>query len=285
MKSYSDFLAELFDGKVQKLPLDTHRSCPNRDGSAGRGGCTYCVNAAFSPDGAKRGLSVREQIERGRRFFSKKYKSMRYLAYFQSYTSTHGDIGEVMSDFSEALSDEDVAGAIISTRPDCLPDELLTEVRRLPKPVIAELGAESTYDATLERVNRCHTWAQTVDAVLRCHAAGIATGLHLIMGLPGESEEMMLESVHRINSLPVSAVKFHHLQILRGTALGEAYLRGESLDIINFTVESYATLCRRLLSILRPDIAVERFVAQSPPGLLLAPRWGIKPSEFNKLLL
>lgn len=284
MKTYAEFLAGIFEGKIQKLPIDTQRGCPNRHGTLGRGGCTYCLNAAFSPDAAKSRLTVKEQIERGRRFFARKYREMRYLAYFQSYTPTFADADEFLRECAEAMDEEDVAGVVVSTRPDCLPDSLIDGLRGLRKRVIIEIGAESTHDATLRRVNRCHTWERSVDAVRRCHEAGLPVGLHLIMGLPGETEEMMLESVRRVNELPIATIKFHHLQILRGTALGAAYERGEELDRVEFTPESYAALCRRILGILRPDIAVERFLAESPLPLILTPRWGLKPQDFKRTL-
>ncbi len=284
MKSYAEFLAEIFEGKVQKLPIDTQRICPNRDGSAGTGGCTYCLNGAFSPDGGKAGLSVREQIARGRKFFAGKYGKMRYLAYFQSHTPTHGPLDEVLDEIKEAMSEPDVAGVAISTRPDCIPDELLHELRMTDKPVIIEIGVESMHDRTLERINRCHDRATSEDAISRCAAAGFPVGVHLIMGLPGEDERMMLETVRRVNELPISTIKLHHLQILRGTVLGRAYERGEITDIVEFTPESYAALCRKVIDILRHDIAIERLVASAPPELLISPRWGLKPGEFMKLI-
>ncbi|MDE6311201.1 MAG: TIGR01212 family radical SAM protein [Muribaculaceae bacterium] len=284
MKSYAAFLAEHFEGKIQKIPVDTQHVCPNRDGTCGRGGCTYCLNGAFSPDAQKAGLSVHKQIARGRKFFAKKYSDMRYLAYFQSHTPTHAPISVVIAEVAEAISEADVAGVVISTRPDCLPNELLNWLTGLGKPVLMEIGGESSHDATLLRINRCHTWAMTTDAVQRCAAAGVPVGLHLIMGLPGEDEEMMLETIRRVNGLPVSTVKLHHLQILRGTALARDFEGGKCDDMVRFTPESYAALCRKILDILRDDIAVERFVASAPGDMLIAPRWGIKPGAFNKMI-
>ncbi|MDE6277836.1 MAG: TIGR01212 family radical SAM protein [Muribaculaceae bacterium] len=284
MKTYAQFLQEHFSGKIQKLPIDTRRLCPNRDGTLSTDGCAYCLNASFSPDTAKAALPPSEQISRAKRFFAGKYKSMRYLAYFQSYTPTHAPIPVVLADVEEAMKDPEIAGVVLSTRPDCLPPALLEALASLPKPVHIEIGAETSFDRTLTRINRCHTWAQVVDAANRCAANGLPVGLHLIMGLPGETEEMMLETIRKVNALPVSTLKIHHLQILKGTSLGAAYLRGENLDIITFTPQTYAALCRRILSLLRPDIAVERLLAQAPPSLLLSPRWNLKPDRFFALL-
>lgn len=284
MKTYAEYLAQFFEGKVQKLPIDTARGCPNRDGSIGTGGCSYCLNAAFSPDYGKRALGINEQIARGKKFFAGKYGSMRYLAYFQSETPTNTDLPTQLADYSEALTPEDIVGLVLATRPDCIPDELIDLLVELPKPVFIEIGAESMHDATLERVNRRHTVEQIVDAVRRCAAAGLHVGLHLIFGLPGEDEEMMLDSVRRINELPIESIKFHHLQILRGTELGRQWERGQLRDIISYTPERYAALCHRVLALLRPDIAVERFLSQSPRHLVLHPRWNLKPSAFAKAL-
>lgn len=280
-KDYSDFLAEHFDGKIQKLSVDVGFTCPNRDGSSGTGGCIYCNNLAFSPDWQKRRLPVSEQLERGRRFFARKYPSMRYLAYFQSYTGTYAPIDELMKLYSEALAEPDIVGIIIGTRPDCMPDQLLEQLKQLPGKVFIEFGAESSHDKTLELVNRCHTWECTVDAVKRTAASGFPVGLHFILGLPGETEDMMVETVVRAGRLPISTVKFHQLQILRGTRLAQIAGR---LDIPSYSAGQYAALCARLLKHLRPDIAVERFVAQAPADMLLSPKWGLKNYQFTALL-
>lgn len=280
-KDYSDFLAEHFDGKIQKLSVDVGFTCPNRDGLSGTGGCIYCNNMAFSPDWDKRRLPVSEQIERGRRFFAHKYPTMRYLAYFQSYTSTYAPLDELISSYEEALSASDVVGIVIGTRPDCMPDGLLERLQKLPGKVFIEFGAESSHNETLRLINRCHTWECTVDAVKRTAIAGFPVGLHFILGLPGETEAMMVETVSRASSLPISTVKFHQLQILRGTRLAQI---AHTLEIPAFSAEDYAALCARLLKHLRPDIAVERFVAQSPAELLLSPKWGLKNYQFTALL-
>lgn len=280
-KDYSEFLAEHFDGKVQKLSVDVGFTCPNRDGSAGTGGCIYCNNRAFSPDWDKRHTPVAEQVARGKRFFGKKYPDMKYLAYFQSYTSTYASPDSLIALYNEALDQDDIVGLIIGTRPDCMPDSLLDRIGSLDTKIFIEYGAESSHDSTLSLINRCHTWQATVDAVHRTAARGIPVGLHLILGLPGEDEEMMTTTVERVSSLPVSTVKFHQLQILRGTTLEKM---APMLNIPAFTAEEYAALCARLLGYLRSDIAVERFVAQAPDDMLLSPRWGLKNYQFTSLL-
>ncbi|MDE5684078.1 MAG: TIGR01212 family radical SAM protein [Muribaculaceae bacterium] len=280
-KEYSEFLAEHFDGKVQKLSVDVGFTCPNRDGTVGYGGCIYCNNMAFSPDWEKRSEGVAEQIARGKDFFGRKYPEMRYLAYFQSYTSTYAPSEKLLGLYREALAQPGVVGLIIGTRPDCMPDSLLDSISKLDAKVFIEYGAESSHDNTLSAINRCHTWAQTVDAVERTARLGIPVGLHLILGLPGETEEMMAQTVRQVSALPVSTVKFHQLQILKGTRLEKI---ASELDIPTYTAEEYASLCSRLLKHLRRDIAVERFVAQAPADMLISPRWGLKNYQFVSLL-
>ncbi|WP_286330149.1 TIGR01212 family radical SAM protein [Duncaniella freteri] len=282
-KDFADFLAEHFDGKMQKLSVNAGFTCPNRDGTVGTGGCTYCNNQSFSPDYCRPLRSVTEQLAEGKQFFARKYPSMRYLAYFQAYTSTHSaDVDRLMDLYHEACSVDGVDGVIIGTRPDCMPDILLERLRELPW-VMVEYGAESSHDTTLDRINRCHSWSDTVDAVVRTHRAGIPCGLHLINGLPGENEEMMLATVDAVNALPVDVVKFHQLQLIRGTRMAVDVEQG-LYDVPRFTPESYARLCAGIVKRLRSGIAIERFVSQSPPELLIYPRWGLKNYQFTEIV-
>lgn len=283
-RDFADFLAGHFTTKVQKIAVNAGFTCPNRDGSKGRGGCTYCNNQSFNPAYCAPALSVAEQLEKGKAFFGRKYPQMKYLAYFQAYTNTHtSDIDRLMALYEEALAVDGVVGLIIGTRPDCMPQQLLDRLAALPAWVMVEYGAESACDATLGRVNRCHTWADTVDAVTRTHAAGLPVGLHLIMGLPGEDEQTMLRTIDCVNALPVDTVKIHQLQLIRGTRMARDIEEG-LYDITRFTPEQYAALCVKILRRLRHDIAVERFVSQSPPELLIYPRWNLKNYQFANLL-
>lgn len=287
-KSYASFLAERFPGlgKIQKLGVSLGTTCPNRDGTIGRGGCAYCNNASFSPDYQLKSPDITAMLERGKDFFSRKYPAMKYLAYFQSYTNTHGmPIDQLMKVYEDALHVDDVVGLIIGTRPDCVPDELLDRLARLNHeyPVMLEFGAESSHNVTLENVNRCHTWECTVNAVYRATERGLSVGLHFIMGLPGETEEMMLETVRRAVTLPVDTLKFHQLQIILNTALEKRYLAGDR-DLKLFTVDEYLDLVVKIIDLVPHHIAIERFVSQSPPGLLVAPRWDLKNYQFTNLL-
>lgn len=292
-RDYSDFLAERFPGrKMQKLTVDAGFSCPNRDGTLSRGGCSYCNNSSFSPmsDGSGRThLSVPEQIERSREFFGRKYPDMGYLAYFQSYTNTHGEISRLLALYDEALGAPGVEGLVIGTRPDCLPEPLLDALegrRRTGARIMIELGVESSYDETLRRVNRCHTWACVEDAVARLRRHEIPVGLHLIMGLPGESRAMMLETVRRAAALRPDTIKFHQLQIIEGSALARQYT-ADSRCVELFTPEAYLDLCVEivgLMNTLAPGTAIDRFTSSAPADMLVAPRWGLKNYQFVNLL-
>ncbi len=284
-RDFSDFLATHFAGKIQKISINAGFSCPNRDGTLGTGGCTYCNNQTFNPSYCAPSLTVTEQLEEGKRFFARKYPLMRYLAYFQAYTSTHGDIERLKSLYEEALAVDGVVGLIIGTRPDCMPDELLDYLESLAARcfVLVEYGAESSHDSTLELINRCHTWGQTVEAVNHTAARGIHVGLHMIMGLPGESLEMMLSSVDALSALPIDTVKFHQLQIIRGTRLARDIEMG-LYDVPRMSVEEYIDLCAMIVQRINPSIAIERFTSQSPEELLIYPKWGLKNYQFVNLL-
>lgn len=283
MKTYADYLSEKFGGvKMQKLAVDGGFTCPNRDGRTGRGGCSYCCNASFSPGYCREVDSIAEQIARGREFFGRKYSAMRYMAYFQSYTATYGPTERLVALYREAAGCDGVDALIIATRPDCIADDLLEELGEMNRsvmPVIMELGAESGHDRTLSRVGRGHSAADTAEATRRIKEAGMDVGLHLIMGLPGESEEMMLETIDFVNELRPATVKIHQLQVIRGTRLASEVARGEA-DIVRWSADEYVDFCCRVIERLDDDIAIERFVSQSPAGLLIEPRWGLKNYQF-----
>lgn len=283
---FSEYLGRIFPGtKVQKLSVDAGFSCPNRDGTIGRGGCTYCNVSSFSPSYCDPRLDVAAQLERGKAFFARKYPEMKYLAYFQAYTGTHSsDIERLTTLYAEALAVSDVVGLVIGTRPDCLPDALLDRLSDINRttPVLIEIGAESSHDTTLRAINRGHTWQCVVDATARCAARGLRCGLHLICGLPGETEADILTTVDRACSLPVDTLKFHQLQIIRGTALARRYEAGEHFSL--FTAESYMELCRKIIERVPRRIAIERFLSQAPASMLLAPSWGIKNHVFTDRL-
>ena len=280
---FAAFLSRFFPGqKVQKITITAGFTCPTRDGSMGKGGCTYCNNKSFSPNYAAKLRPITEQIDKGISFFRKKYPEMKYLAYFQSYTNTYGEVADCIAKYEEALAHPDVVGLIIGTRPDCMPEPLLEYLSELAKRtfLLIEYGVESTWDKTLEHIQRGHTWQDSVETIQRTHEAGILVGAHIILGLPGESREEMIAHAERLSRLPITTLKIHQLQIIRGTIMAGEYLRSPS-DFHLFTEEEYIELCVDFVHHLRSDIVLERFVSQSPQELLLAPRWGWKNYEFT----
>ena len=285
-RDFADFLNEHFDGKVQKISLHAGFTCPNRDGSIGVGGCTYCNNQTFSPDYCHTGKSITRQLDEGVAFFARKYPTMRYLAYFQAYTNTYGELEALKRKYEEALAHPGVVGLIIGTRPDCMPADLLDYLADLSRRtfVLVEYGVESTSDETLRRINRGHDFATSVDAIRRTSAAGVLVGAHMILGLPGESRELMLEHARRLSQLPLDTLKLHQLQLIRHTRMAREYEMSPQ-DFHLYGVDEYIDLAIDFAERLSPRIAIERFVSQSPAELLIAPRWGLKNHEFTARLL
>lgn len=279
---FPQFLRKYFDVKVQKISLNAGFTCPNRDGTKGWGGCTYCNNQTFNPDYCRTEKSITEQLEEGKRFFAYKYPEMKYLAYFQAYTNTYGEIQELMQKYEEALAVPDVVGLVIGTRPDCMPDELLNYLAELNKRtfLIVEYGIESTDNRTLKRINRGHTFEQAADTIRRTAGMGIVTGGHVILGLPGETHESLVHQAEKISQLPLTTLKLHQLQLIKGTRMAKEYEEHPE-DFHLFEMEEYIDVVVDYLQHLRPDIVLERFVSQSPKELLIAPHWGLKNYEFN----
>lgn len=278
---YGTWLTAQLGTKVQKISVNAGFTCPNRDGRVGTGGCTYCNNQTFNPDYCATEKSITQQLEEGKRFFARKYPEMKYLAYFQAYTNTYDVLDHLRAKYEEALSVPDVVGIVIGTRPDCMPPDLLDYLADLNRRtfLIVEYGIESIYDTTLSRINRGHTHAQTVDAITRTAARGIRVGAHLILGLPGESREAMLHEAKVLSDLPITLLKLHQLQLIKGTRMADEYAAIPS-DFHLFTPDEYIDLIVDFLEQLRPDLILERFVSQSPSSLLAIPGWGLKNHEF-----
>ena len=284
--TYRDFgtwMRGRFPYKVQKISIDAGFSCPNRDGKLSKGGCTFCNNESFNPSYCSPKESITEQIERGKKLFSKKYPDMKYLAYFQAYTNTYAPLAELQRMYEEALSVKDVVGIVIGTRPDCVEEALLDYLQQLNKRVfiILEYGIESANDETLRNIRRGHTFACSRDTIERTHARGILTCGHIILGLPGEDAAESLRQAPLISSLPLDFLKIHQLQIVKGTALAMQYAQ-QPFHL--YTVEEYIDLIIKYISLLRKDLIFERFVSQCPPEILIAPKWGLKNYEFTNLL-
>jgi len=281
-RTFPSFLAEHLEGKVQKIALNAGFTCPNRDGSKGRGGCTYCNNQTFNPSYGLINQTITEQMEDGIRFFARKYPTMKYLAYFQAYTNSYASVDQCISLYEEALAVPGVVGLVIGTRPDCLPEPLLDYLEALATRVfvLVELGLESTLDKTLIRINRQHDHACSAEALHRLTSRGLLSGAHLILGLPGETPEDMLHHADVLSQLPLDTIKLHQLQVIKGTVLAKQ-IADDPTIIHPFTPDTYVELLVGFLERLRPDIAVERFVSQSPPDLLISPDWGLKNYAFT----
>ena len=301
MKLYNDYgnwIRNKFGYRVQKISIDAGFSCPNRDGSIGKGGCIYCNNASFSPsycsDTANRQSqeemqnletdNIRRQLRRGKQFFDRKYPDMKYIAYFQSFTNTYGPIARLKALYEAALNEKDVVGISIATRPDCVSDETLDYLETLSKKTFLtmEYGVESLNDKTLQIINRGHDSSCSINIIRNTHARGITTCAHLILGLPDEDEEEILSQVDIVNSLPIDILKLHQLQITRGTLLEKDVNLQKRCTL--FSPEEYIQLIGKYIKKLRPEIVLERFTSQSPSDLLIAPRWGLKNYEFTNLL-
>lgn len=276
------FLRKYFPYKVQKISLNAGFTCPNRDGTKGWGGCTYCNNQTFNPEYCRTEKSISTQLEEGKHFFAHKYPEMKYLAYFQAYTNTYAELEGLKRKYEEALGVDDVVGLVIGTRPDCMPDGLLHYLEKLNKEtfLMVEYGIESACNQTLQRINRGHTYEDTVEAVRRTADCGILTGGHVILGLPGENLDTVVAQAAILSELPLTTLKIHQLQLIRGTRMAHEYAENPA-DFHLFTeVDEYIDLVIDYVEHLRPDMVVERFVSQSPKELLIAPDWGLKNYEF-----
>lgn len=269
--------------KVQKISVNAGMTCPNRDGTLGTGGCTFCNNQTFNPAYCRTEKSVTQQLEEGKQFFARKYPTMKYLAYFQAYTNTYAELDRLVSLYEEALRVPDVVGLVIGTRPDCMPDNLLDYLEELNRRtfLIVEYGVESANDETLLRINRGHTFRQSCEAICRTAERGIRVGAHVILGFPWEPFDELMRQAEEIGRLPLTTLKLHQLQIIRGTQLAREY--AEHPWAVP-TAEEYIDLVLHYISRLPYGLVMERFVSQSPPEMVIAPQWGLKNHEFANLL-
>lgn len=283
-KRYNDFpsyFRNKFSERVQKVSIDAGFTCPNRDGSKGLGGCTYCNNKTFKPTYCNLENSVSSQVQQGIDFFAKKYSAMKFLAYFQAFTNTYAPLADLKALYEEALQHPKIVGLVISTRPDAVNEELLDYLAALSKRVyvMVEFGLESHLDKTLQEINRGHTFSDSVWALEQTANRGINNCAHMILGLPGENRKDWLEQAKVISQLPVNNLKLHQLQIHKGTLLEKQYAQNPEYFTV-FSASDYIELVVDYLELLNPKIIVERFVSQSPREMLVAPKWGLKNFEF-----
>ena len=269
--SYSSYFTREFGSRVQKISIDAGFSCPNRDGKISTGGCTFCRNDAFNPSYCHPEKSIRKQIEEGIEFHQRRYRRAKsYLAYFQAFSNTYRPLDELEKLYCEALSVDGVIGLVIGTRPDCINEETLDMLKSLDATVILEYGVESVYDQTLTRVNRGHDFATAKKAIELTHKYGFHCGGHFIIGLPGETREMMLKAADIISKLPLTTVKFHQLQIFKDTKMADEYLANPS-DFHLFTLDDYIEF--DFIERLNPGLVIERFAGEVPVRYLVSKPW------------
>ena len=303
--SFVGYFKRKYGERLQKIVLDAGFTCPNRDGKVGRGGCTYCDNAAFHPSYSTAGKSLHQQMDEGIEFHKVRYRTTEhYLAYFQSFSNTYAPLDRLRELYEEALSHPSVVGIVIGTRPDCVDEEKLDYLadlaggrvlegwsrslsdgqERTAPVVIVEYGIESCYDQTLLRINRGHDFETARRAVTMTAERGLDVGVHFILGLPGETRQMMLDSCELINALPIRSVKFHQLQIVKGTKMEKEYAERQE-DFERFSLEEYLDFFVDMLERLRPDLYIERFVGEVPPRFVNETPWGlIRNAELLRLL-
>lgn len=303
--SFVGYFKRKYGERLQKIVLDAGFTCPNRDGKVGRGGCTYCDNAAFHPSYSTAGKSLCQQMDEGIEFHKVRYRTTEhYLAYFQSFSNTYAPLERLRELYCEALGHPQVVGIVIGTRPDCVDEEKLDfladlahgnvlegwrrslagEEDRTAPIVIVEYGIESCYDQTLKRINRGHDFETARRAVHMTAERGIDVGAHFILGLPGETKQMMLDSCTLINDLPLRSAKFHQLQIVKGTRMEQEYAECPQ-DFVRFPLDDYLDFFTDMLERLRHDLYIERFAGEVPPRFVNETPWGlIRNVELLRLL-
>lgn len=275
--SQADFIKEKYGVRLQKLVVDAGFTCPNRDGSKARGGCTFCDNNAFHPNYSTPDKTITQQLDEGIEFHRGRYRHAGgYLAYFQPYSNTYASLEILRQKYEEALSHPEVRGLVVGTRPDCVDEAKLDYLAKLARNhiVMVEYGIESCYDATLEHINRGHTYAEAVKAVEMTVSRSLPTGAHFILGLPGETREMMLAAAEKINALKIDSIKFHQLQIIKGTKMEVEYASHPE-RFVQFSLEEYIDFFVDILERLRPDLVIERFAGEVPPRFVNSTPWGL----------
>ena len=275
--SFAGYFKERFGCRLQKIVVDAGFTCPNRDGRLSVGGCTYCNNAAFHPSYSTPDKSILQQMEEGMEFHRRRYRNATsYLAYFQPYSNTYAPLERLKELYGQALQHPQVKGIVIGTRPDCVDEEKLDYLQQLSRKhiVIIEYGIESCYDKTLKRIKRCHTFRQAEEALRATAERGIMQGAHFIIGLPGESREELLQMPQFINTLPLDSVKFHQLQIIKGTAMERLYASSPE-EFVQFSLNEYIDFFVDFLELLSPKLRIERFAGEVPPRFVNGSPWGL----------
>lgn len=283
--AYSDYFRKHFGERVQKITIDAGFTCPNRDGTCGTGGCTFCDNRAFNPSYNSPQKSIEEQIGQGMAFHRRRYrKASQYLAYFQAYTNTYASLEELSSLYERALAVPGVIGIVVGTRPDCVDADLLDYFRELSERcyLVLEYGIESVFNRTLRRVNRGHDVEKSRWAIEETARRGVRVGGHVIIGLPGESRVDFLGTASELSRWPLNNIKFHQLQLIRGTAMAREYLEKPE-DFISFSLEDYLHLMMEILERLNPALVVERIAGEVTHGMDVREGWGLRYDGVLKI--
>lgn len=284
--AYNDWVRREHGGRLQKISVDAGFTCPNRDGSLGIGGCSFCNNDGFTPSYLRETPDLESQLNTGLAFMRRRYPgTRRFLAYFQSYSNTYGDLDRVRQVYAAALAHPEIDGLVVGTRPDCLPDEILDHLAELARHHLVELeiGIESCSDAVLRECLRGHDFSCTRDAIHRAAARKLFVTGHLLVGLPGETRESLVAGAHELAALPLDALKFHQLQIVRHTRLAAQYLRApESVPLL--APDEYVDRVVDMLELLPSHVKVQRLGSEVPPDLRVSPDWGLRLSAFPAML-
>ncbi len=272
VNTFGQDLLRRYGERVHKLAINAGFTCPNRDGSKARGGCTFCNNASFTP-AARQAPSVAEQLAAGRRVLARRTGARRFIAYFQAYTNTYADVEELAALYEQALREPDVVGIAVGTRPDCVPPAVLSLLQRIQArgfEVWLELGLQSAFDDSLQRVNRGHGYAEYVSAARAARQHGIPICTHLIAGLPGETAAHVLETLERVLTLGAEGLKLHPLHVVKGTALANTWRRGEYTPL---ALDEYIQIAADVVERTPDQVVFHRLTGTAPERLLLAPEW------------
>jgi len=288
--AYSDFFRQKFGQRIQKLTINAGFTCPNRDGSIGKGGCTFCDNSAFNPSYNDACKPVKQQLDEGIEFHKRRYRKVKsYLAYFQAYSNTYAPLEDLKRKYQPALDHPDVVGIVIGTRPDCVDEEKLDYFKSLSEKtfLVIEYGIESIRNSILKTINRGHTFNQTKEAIIATADRGIFCGGHMILGLPGEDKEQWIDDAKIISDLPLHSIKYHQLQVIKGTAMELRY-RDDPQMFHQFDMEEYLQLMADIIERVNPGIIVERIAGEVNPGKAVKKGWGIRYdrilSRFEEIL-
>lgn len=272
--SYNRFLQQQFGKRAQKITLDAGFTCPNRDGTAGTGGCSYCLNAAFNPSYSSADKPVAQQLQEGMDFHRKRYQGDTYIAYFQAFSNTHAPLEKLREIYRPAIEHPQVKGIVIGTRPDCVDEGKLDFFAELQRRMFVsiEYGVESCHDKTLRRINRGHNFECACKAIRLTADRGIHCAAHFIYGLPSETPDLWFNDLREINALPIDSVKFHQLQIIKGTSMQQDF-EANPTDFHLFTKDEYIRFIVRITERLNPAFAIERFAGSVPPRFLYTNNW------------